>query len=150
MGKTALLDPLSEEPTGSDKMRFMRYSVDFTNFFDPNEVLLADELWNFLSDDSNTMQQLIDIINAVATPEFIDIYNYINTPSNKSIDTIRYIQQLNDWNLQSEAAITANEETILKHIENDKRLLRIFRQPIFKNGEYNSERLNVLINLLNE
>ncbi|MDP2209819.1 MAG: TdeIII family type II restriction endonuclease [Bacteroidota bacterium] len=142
-------DPLSEEPTGSDKMRFMNYSVDFTKFFDPSEVLLADELWNFLSGDSNTMKQLIDIINAVATPKFIEKYNFLNTPSNKSTDLNRYLQQLHEWNLKLDVSIVTNEATIQSKLENNKRLSRIYSQPIFKEGEYNIERLNALNNLLN-
>lgn len=141
-------DPLSEAPTGSDKMRFMNYSVDFTKFFDTSEVLLADELWNFLSGDLNTMEQLIDIINAIATPQFMEVYNFLNTPSSKSTDLTSYLRLLNEWNLLSEVSLVTNEATIQNRLENNKRLLRMFRQPIFKEGEYNIERLNALNNLL--
>ena len=87
-------DPLSLTPTGSDKTGFMNYSVDFTKFFAANEVLLADELWNFLSGDTNTMQQIIDIINAIASPQFMDKYNFLNDAHNRTAHRVEYVQQL--------------------------------------------------------
>ncbi len=69
-------DPLSTEPTGYNKNAFMKYSIDFTKFFAPDEILLADELWNFLSGDENTMQQIIDVINEIATPQFVENYDF--------------------------------------------------------------------------
>ena len=42
-----------------DKKAFFNYSVDFKKYFESNEVLLAGELWDFLSGDSNTMEQIL-------------------------------------------------------------------------------------------
>lgn len=150
-------DPLSEEPTGSDKNGFMNYSIGFTKFFEQNEVLLADELWNFLSGDDNTMQQLLNIINAIATPQFMEKYEFLNDPANKATAPSQYIRYLSEWYLTSEITLLNNEEAIIQKITNNNRLTKIFNQPIFKiykenehnKIKYNIERFNALKVLLN-
>ncbi len=61
----------------------MEWYVDFKKFFAKEEVLLGEELWSFLSGDKDTMKQLIELINIIATPEFQDKYTFINTSENK-------------------------------------------------------------------
>lgn len=56
-------DPTSEEPTKSDKKRFFNYLIEFKKFFAAEEVLLGDELWNRLSGTTDTMEEILDIIN---------------------------------------------------------------------------------------
>ncbi len=68
-------DPLSETPCGYDKQRYLSYSVDFKKFFAIDEFLLSNELWDFLSGDTNTMQQLLDLINKIAPQEFLSKYD---------------------------------------------------------------------------
>ena len=133
-------DPQSKTPTGSDKKSFMSYSVDFKKFFAEEEILLADELWNFLSEEENTMQQILDIINAIATPEFMSRYEYLNEGTNKSVDIKKYIDHLDSWNLLSEKELVQNEEKIKKEIVKSKKLERIFNQSIFKDAVYNIDR----------
>lgn len=142
-------DPLSEVPTGSNKVAFMDYSVDFTKFFAPEEVLLADELWNFLSGDINTMQQILDIINVVATTHFMEKYEFLNTAQNRASHRAEYIQQLTEWHLHSEINLVNNEALLLERIANNNRRIRVFNQPIFKDGAYNSDRQIALEHLLN-
>lgn len=141
-------DPTSTIPTGSDKTTFMKYSVDFNKYFDPEEILLAEELWNFLSSESNTMKQILDIINDIATTDFMQIYDFLNNSVNKNSNKQKYIQCLNVWKIFSEINLINSESTILKKIVNDKRLIRIFNQPIFNNGNYNIDRKNILKELL--
>jgi hypothetical protein len=57
-------DPTSPTPTGYDKNRFMNYLIEFKKFFSPSEVLIAGELWDHLSRDTNTMEQLLQIVSA--------------------------------------------------------------------------------------
>lgn len=133
-------DPLSLTPTGSDKTAFMNYSVDFTKFFAANEVLLADELWNFLSGDTNTMQQIIDIINSIASPQFMDKYNFLNDAQNRTAHKAQYVQQLTEWKLFSEVKLVNNETLLLQRIADNKRMIRKFNQPMFKEEDYNIDR----------
>lgn len=141
-------DPLSDTPYNYDKERFMGYSVDFKKFFDKEEILLGEELWSFLSGEKDTMKQLIDLINIIATPEFLNKYNYINNSGNKLSEKTKFIEYLNNWNLISETKIVHAEEEIAKAIKEDKRLTRIYNQPIFKDGIYNFERFQQLNRLL--
>lgn len=141
-------DPLSETPYGYYKVRFMNYSVDFKKFFSQEEVLLGEELWSFLSGEKETMKQLIELINTIATPKFIDEYNYINNSENKLTEKEKFLESLKSWNLISEMKLINNEEKIIEKIKDDKRLLRIFNQPILKDGVYNTERFQRLQKLI--
>jgi len=55
-------DPTSNEPTKYDKKRFFNYLIEFKKFFAEDEVLIADELWDYLSGSKNTMDQILEII----------------------------------------------------------------------------------------
>lgn len=55
-------DPTSTEATGYDKQRFFDYLIEFKKFFSPDEVLIAGELWDFLSGQQGTMNAILDII----------------------------------------------------------------------------------------
>jgi hypothetical protein len=56
-------DPTSPEPTGCNKARFFDYLVEFKKFFSPDEVLIADELWDRLCGIPQTMRQILDVIS---------------------------------------------------------------------------------------
>lgn len=143
-------DPLSKTSTGYDKNLFMNYSVDFKKFFDSSEILLASELWNFLSGESNTMEELLNIINKIATPQFKMKYELLNNPTNKQSNLKNYLEYLNDWNLFSEIELINKEIKLLEKIKGNNRNMRIFNQPIFKKGEYNIERFYKFELLLND
>jgi len=133
-------DPLSDMPTGSDKPRFMQHSVDFTKFIAPDEVLLAGELWDFLSEDTNTMQQILDIINVIATTDFQDKYDFLNEPQNRKDNWARYLRQLNEWKLFSEIAWL---DAVRQKPHQSKTLIRKLNQsPFDKESDYRGERLN--------
>jgi hypothetical protein len=143
-------DPTSESPTGSDKSNFLSYSVDFKKFFAEEEILLADELWNFLSDDENTMQQIIDIVNSIASSEFMDRYEFLNEHTNKTNDMKKYLKLLEDWNLLSENELAQDDKKITEKLElkENIRLSRTYNQPIFKDGIYNADRYTALRRLI--
>lgn len=141
-------DPLSDTPTGSDKSRFMKYSVDFVKFFDSREILVAGELWDFLSGEENTMQQILDTINKIATPNFLEKYEFLNDHENKKKSLGKYIEYLGDWNLFSEEVLVKNDNEILRRIIGNKRATRIFNQSLFNDGAYNSNRQTILKGLL--
>lgn len=98
-------DPTSPTPTGMDKRRFMNSIIEFNKFFSHDEVLVGDELWNRLSGDKNTMQQILNIINKIATPDFINNYNFLKNPINRATYRQRYESLLEEWNLTNESVI---------------------------------------------
>jgi hypothetical protein len=143
-------DPFSLTPTGYNKKVFMEKNIDCKKYLAPNEILLASEFWDFLSGTKNTMQQILDIINVIATPQFIDKYDFLNDPQNKINKRDKYNDLLKEWNLFSETRLCENETILLNKISEDKRLMRKFNQTIFKEGEYNKDRfvaLNCFLNL---
>lgn len=68
-----------ENPCGYDKDRFMSSLIEFSKYFDKREVLIAEELWSFLSGEENTMKKILDIINSIAKPDFKEKFDFINT-----------------------------------------------------------------------
>lgn len=57
-------DPTSDEPTKYDKERFFNYLIEFKKFFSPDEVLLSNELWDHLSGEVNTMEEILEVISS--------------------------------------------------------------------------------------
>jgi hypothetical protein len=137
-------DPTSDTPTGHDKTRLLDYLVDGSKYFALDEVLLANELWDFLSGDTNTMEQILEIINAIATPEFLNKYNYLNESNNSMNDIEHYKDLLQEWFLFREIDLLSNNTSILQKVGSNSKVEKIFKQPIFKNGDYNSTRYNSL------
>lgn len=142
-------DPTNEaSETGYDKARFLGSIINMNKFFAHDEVLLSCELWDFLSGETSTMKQLLDIINAIATTEFLAKFDFLNNHQNKLNGLDLYKQRLQEWNMLSELNLV-NKETIIKaRIAGDKKLIRIFNQLPFKAGEYNIERFIALNKLL--
>jgi hypothetical protein len=140
-------DPTNAEAeTGYDKQRFINSNINMNKYFAEEEVLLASELWDFLSGEVNTMGKLLDIINSIATSEFKNIYEYLN--NNRNRDKSLYADCLIKWNLQKELNLINNDSYIKSAIKNNNSLSRIYCQSIFKNGQYNIHRYNTLEKLL--
>lgn len=55
-------DPTSDTPTGYNKERFMNYLIEFKKFFSPDEILIASELWDHLSGEKRTMEEVLKIV----------------------------------------------------------------------------------------
>lgn len=55
-------DPTSVAPTGYDKNRFFDYLIEFKKFFAQDEILIASELWDFLSGSKHTMEEILDVV----------------------------------------------------------------------------------------
>ncbi len=141
-------DPTNDTPTGHDKARFLDYLVDGSKYFALDEVLLANELWDFLSGDNNTMEQILEIINAIATLEFMNKYDYLNENQNCLNDTENYKNLLQKWFLFREIDLLNNNSTILGRVRGISKAERVFKQPILKNGDYNSTRYDSLKDLI--
>ena len=55
-------DPTAVKPTEYDKKRFFNYLIEFKKFFAEDEVMIADELWDYLSSSKHTMNQILEVI----------------------------------------------------------------------------------------
>jgi hypothetical protein len=55
-------DPTSNNSIGYDKKRFFNYLIEFKKFFAEDEVLIAGELWDYLSGSKDTMKEILNII----------------------------------------------------------------------------------------
>ncbi len=140
-------DPLNEQKIGFDKTRFMNYSVDFKKYFASEEVLLADELWDYLSQEKNTMQLILSIINKIAKPDFIEKYDFINEPKNRIVAKEKYNNILNEWFLQREVRLMKSYDQLNKLAVGNKNIQRLLSQNLFDTQhEYKETRITSLLN----
>lgn len=108
-------------------------------YFDPEETLIASELWDFLSGENNTMEQILEIINAISTTEFMEKYQYLNENNNRKNE--RYCNILNEWFLCSESELIKNDDIIRKKITGNNMSKRLYNKKPFDNkGNYNFDR----------
>lgn len=130
-------DPTANTNIGYDKSRFLDYLVEAKKFLALDDILIADGLWSFLAgEESGIMQEIIDIINKIATPEFMDIYQNIQSYTPDKAEEYRQI--FNDWYLYTEVAI-------MDRVSYTKQNSRLFNQRIFNtNGDYNEKRARLL------
>ncbi|MCD7831518.1 MAG: TdeIII family type II restriction endonuclease [Firmicutes bacterium] len=140
-------DPLSDTNTGFCKERFMKSIADYIKFCDSEEVLLADELWSFLSGENGTMQQLLDIINAVATVDFMTKYGILSDSGSIRAKNKEYREIAREWGLVDELKIASNIAAL--SALRDKHITRNIAKPAFnENGEYNEKRARALLGAL--
>ena len=141
------IDPSEELITDYNKPRFLNSIINMTKFFDPNETLVASELWDFLSGQKNTMEKILEIINTISTVSFLNKFRLLTDNSKRT--SSEYIEQLKEWNLYSEKELIENNNIILKKISNDKILTRTYYKIAFDNkGNYNWDRYNTLKRLI--
>uniref|UniRef100_A0A7V2ZMR1 type II site-specific deoxyribonuclease n=1 Tax=Ignavibacterium album TaxID=591197 RepID=A0A7V2ZMR1_9BACT len=139
------VNPRLESATSFDKSRFLNSIINMTKYFDLDETLVASELWDKLSGTSNTMEDILEIINTIATPSFLNKFQYLSNNSNRQLP--EYKRQLEEWNLYSEIELINNRDSVIKNISSNKNLLRLYHNNIFDNkGAYNFERYTELIN----
>jgi len=138
-------DPTSNSSaTGHDKKRFLSSIINMNKFFAADEVLLANELWDFLSGESGTMELLLKIINTISTKEFLQHIDFINDKSNIEKNLNGYRQIVTEWNLFSELCLLNNLSAIKCNLESNKKYIRVYSQLIFDEGEYNENRFKAL------
>ena len=141
----------NESETSFDKDKFLEQIINMTKYFDKDETLVASELWNFLSGESQTMEQILEIINKISTVDFIDKYKFLVDNANRSSQ--QYKDNLTEWFLFSELELIENDEIIRTRIAGDKKLTRIYNKQAFesnnsKKGTYRFDRYNELKALL--
>jgi len=142
------VDPTVDSITNHDKNRFLGSIINMTKFFDPSECLVADELWNLLSGQTETMSAILEIINALSTPEFLTKLQFINDKDNRKKEKYRTI--LTEWILFSETELLDYETEIIEKIEGKNSLIKLYnKNPFDSKGCYNLERYTNIIAELN-
>jgi hypothetical protein len=141
------VNPTNEPVTSYNKERFLKSIINMNKYFAYEETLVSSELWDFLSEEQNTMEEILKIINTISTTEFLDKFQMLmdsfkrNTPS--------YLSQLQEWNLFSEKFIIENDATIKQNIRSSAKLQRTYAKLAFKsNGNYDRDRYNELKELV--
>lgn len=134
-------DPTSLKDSGYDKQRFIEYLVEAEKFIDKSELLIADELWSFLlGEQGGVMDELISIINTIATPEFMDKYSTIQDKKQG------YENILSEWFMTTERFIFDNSNKL-----QGNSFRKIANQNIFKiDGSYNDKRYDLYTYLISQ
>ena len=136
-----------EDECSYNKDRFLNSLVNGKKYFDKAEILIASELWDFLSGFSNTMQEIISIINNIATPNFekeFDLISSYNLLTNENYDALLTV--LDRWCLFSEIEIINSRNILIAKTNMDRQLIRIINQQCFdSNGNINKRRQNYLL-----
>ena len=140
------VNPATENVTGYDKVRFFNSIVNASKFCAYDEFLLADELWDFLSGKRDTMKEILEIINTIATPDFISKYCLLQDNSKRT--NSEYILQLTEWNLLSEKELIENYAILQPSIKHHCLERTYNKMPFDKDGKYSWERFNALKALL--
>ena len=139
------VNPAIENVTNYNKTRFLNSIINANKFVAQDEVLIAGELWDFLSGEKNTMETILEIINTIATPNFISKFQLLQDNSKRN--NKEYISQLTEWNLFSEKELIDKNEIIIHHLAQNKTLTRIYNKTAFDNkGNYNTDRYTALKN----
>jgi len=142
------VDSSKEAVSGFDKQRFMASAINLSKFFDPKELLLASELWDFLSGEKNTMQSILDIINIIATPQFMEKYQFLQDNSKRCCP--EYKALLDSWGLYSEVFLIENYSKL--KAQACGRFERVLNQRMFTDdtGVYNLPRYGEMSGLLSK
>ncbi|MDR0798762.1 MAG: TdeIII family type II restriction endonuclease [Dysgonamonadaceae bacterium] len=141
------VNPEQESVTSYDKNRFLGSIINMNKYFAHDETLVASELWDFLSGQEHTMEDILAIINTISTTAFLDKFRLL-TDNSKRL-TPEYLAQLQEWNLFSEKELIVNNAILIRKIAGNATLSRIYNKTAFDNdGKYVWERYNTLKNLL--
>lgn len=137
-------DPTSTTDTDHCKERFMDSIIEFSKFCDADEILIADELWSYLSGEAGTMHELLDLIRSIATPDFMEKFMFLSTPSNMVSDPARYIEIAENWGLRDEVAI-AKKLSLLESSPQEAVQVSLYSSAFDSSGKYNESRARTLI-----
>ncbi|WKZ76130.1 MAG: TdeIII family type II restriction endonuclease [Vicingaceae bacterium] len=141
------VNPTTEAITSFNKPRFLGSIINMTKYFAPNETLVASELWDFLSGQQNTMEEILGIINSISTTSFLNKFQLLCDNSKRL--TPEYKAQLIEWYLVSETELIDNNNIISQNIGNDRGLTRTFNKTAFDSkGNYNTDRYIALKELI--
>jgi len=112
-------------------------------YFATNESLVANELWDLLSGQQNTMEEILAIINTVSTTSFLEKFQFLSDGANRTKP--EYLAQLKEWHLYSEIELINNNTAIIQSIGNNRALTRIYnKNSLDGKGNYSWDRYNEL------
>jgi hypothetical protein len=138
-------NPEIDHVVSFNKNRLLDSIINMTKFFAYNETLVASELWNFLSGEENTMETILELINTIATTDFLSKFKLLQNNSKR--DSQEYKKQLLEWNLFSELFLIDNNNAINQNLSQGS--IKIYNKMLFDSkGNYNWDRYNVLKNLI--
>jgi len=141
------VNPANESITSFNKTRFLNSIINMNKYFAPSETLIANELWDLLSGQQNTMEEILDIINSISTTEFLIKFQFLSDNANRNNPL--YITQLTEWNLSSEIELINSNAAIIQAIGTNKNLTRIYNKTAFDGkGNYNRDRYTELKQLI--
>jgi len=119
-----------------DKQRFIDSCINMSKYFAVDEIMIANELWDFLSGQKDTMNEIIKVINQIATTGFENKFYMLCDPTKWGSD--EYILQLREWNLITEIEFIENKSKI---IDSSIKAQDILKRSCFKNdGNYDWKR----------
>ncbi len=137
------VNPANDTVTSFDKIRFLGSIINMTKYFDPNETLVASELWDMLSGQTNTMEEILEVINVISTTSFLNKFQLLTDNTRRLLP--EYRNQLVEWDLISELELVDSNNTIVQKIGTDRNLTRIYNKTAFDSkGNYNTERYSIL------
>jgi len=141
-----------EDECSYDKDRFLNSLVNGKKYFDKAEILIASELWDFLSGSLHTMEEILTIINNIATPNFekeFDLVSSYNLSKNENYETLLSI--LDRWCLFSEIEIIKARNILIANPNNDSHLMRLLNQQCFDSeGKINKRRQHYLLEYIHQ
>lgn len=115
----------------------------------PDEVLLASELWDYLSGHKNTIQEILTIINDIATPEFENKFKLLQQYDLSTDMDVSSL--LGQWHLYKELELFHNKGIIGSDISENRTISRFFNQKCFDaQGKYNIRRYTELSGLMKD
>jgi len=142
-------DPTAKTDTGYCKESFINNMIEFSKFCAPDEILLSDELWSFLSGEKGTMAQILNIINDISDDSFYEDFNFLCSSHAIDRDFKRYRNIVLRWHLSDEVRILDNWEKFASI--SDSKLKRQIYSNIFDNsGKFNAKRSDTLLAFINE
>jgi hypothetical protein len=137
------VNPANEAVTSHNKPRFLGSIININKFFESNESLVANELWDLLSGQQNTMEEILAIINTISTTSFLGKFQFLTNGRNRTKP--EYLTQLTEWHLYSEIELINNNASIIQSIVNNGALTRIYnKSSLDSKGNYCWDRYNAL------
>ncbi|MDD3282475.1 MAG: TdeIII family type II restriction endonuclease [Candidatus Cloacimonetes bacterium] len=138
-----------EDACSYNKNRFLSKIIGGDKFFDSDEILIASELWDYLSGQPNTMQSIIELINNIATTEFERKFEQLYRYEFPSFDAKMHL--LEEWKLYDELKIQKNNAKLRKQCANFRREMNYLDQGCFDSkGKYKTERVKTLLARIGE
>jgi hypothetical protein len=97
------------------------------------------------------METILEIINSISKPDFMEKFNFINDYVGLHINPNRYKGILEEWFLSRDLKIAMNFSVLLTKSEEHKSINRILKQNMFdKKGDHKENRTTALLEVLSQ